>query len=158
MAEWDIVEVARRSGHTASTLRFYEEKGLIRSHGRRGLRRVYSSDVVERLSMIALGRAAGFSLDELASMIPVGRRPSIDKARLAAKAAEIDGLVRRLRAVRKGLLHAIECDAPDFMACPHFRRVLRAAQRHKLPPAPAVGKAPVRAVHWGGRPDPPPQK
>jgi MerR family regulatory protein len=36
----DIREVARRSGVPASTLRFYEEKGLIASNGRRGLRRV----------------------------------------------------------------------------------------------------------------------
>jgi DNA-binding transcriptional MerR regulator len=31
----DITEVARRSGLTASTLRFYEQKGLIASVGRR---------------------------------------------------------------------------------------------------------------------------
>ena len=35
----DIAEVARRSGVAASTLRFYEEKGLIASIGRQGLRR-----------------------------------------------------------------------------------------------------------------------
>ena len=35
----DITEVAKRSGVPASTLRFYEEKGLIASVGRRGLRR-----------------------------------------------------------------------------------------------------------------------
>ncbi len=35
----DIAEVARRSGVPASTLRFYEEKALISSIGRRGLRR-----------------------------------------------------------------------------------------------------------------------
>ena len=35
----DITEVARRSGVPASTLRFYEEKGLVASIGRRGLRR-----------------------------------------------------------------------------------------------------------------------
>jgi len=36
MVELDINEVAQRSGLPASALRFYEEKGLIRSHGRRG--------------------------------------------------------------------------------------------------------------------------
>ncbi|XXT32716.1 MerR family DNA-binding transcriptional regulator [Sorangium sp. So ce448] len=37
MKQLDIAEVARRSGVPASTLRFYEEKGLSASTGRRGL-------------------------------------------------------------------------------------------------------------------------
>lgn len=65
----DIAEVARRSGVPASTLRFYEKKGLIRSLGRQGLRRVFNDNILERLALIALGRAAGFSLDEIGSMI-----------------------------------------------------------------------------------------
>ena len=64
----DIAEVAKSSGVPASTLRFYEEKGLIRSVGRQGLRRVFGPDVIERLALIALGRSAGFSLDEIAVM------------------------------------------------------------------------------------------
>src|SRR5690606_17804977 len=51
----DIAEVAQRSGVPASTLRFYEEKGLIASIGRRGLRRLFDAEVLERLSLIALG-------------------------------------------------------------------------------------------------------
>jgi DNA-binding transcriptional MerR regulator len=59
--------VARgQSGVPASTLRFYDEKGLIASTGRRGLRRLFDPGVLERLALIALGRAAGFSLDEIA--------------------------------------------------------------------------------------------
>jgi MerR family redox-sensitive transcriptional activator SoxR len=52
----------------ASTLRFYEEKRLITSVGRRGLRPLFRPDVVERLALIGLGRVAGFSLDEIAQM------------------------------------------------------------------------------------------
>ena len=62
----DIAEVAKRSGVPASTLRFYEEKGLISSIGRQGLRRVFNDSILERLALIALGRAVGFSLDEIA--------------------------------------------------------------------------------------------
>ena len=47
----DIGEVAQRARLTASTLRFYEEKGLIRSVGRRGLRRQFKPDVLERLAL-----------------------------------------------------------------------------------------------------------
>jgi hypothetical protein len=64
----DITAVAKRSGVPASTLRYYEEKGLIRSIGRAGLRRVFDQRVLERLALIALGRAAGFSLEEMAGM------------------------------------------------------------------------------------------
>ena len=62
MRDLDIGEVAQRAGIPASTLRFYEEKGLVASVGRRGLRRQYDRDVLERLALIALGRSAGFSL------------------------------------------------------------------------------------------------
>jgi DNA-binding transcriptional MerR regulator len=53
----DITEVSQRSGVPASTLRFYEEKKLIASIGRRGLRRLFDPGVLERLALIALGRA-----------------------------------------------------------------------------------------------------
>jgi len=48
----DIAEVAQRSGIPASTLRFYEEKGLIASRGRRGLRRLFDSGVLDRLARL----------------------------------------------------------------------------------------------------------
>jgi DNA-binding transcriptional MerR regulator len=118
----DITEVARRSGVPASTLRFYEEKGLIASVGRRGLRRVFGPGVLDRLALIALGRAAGFSLEEIAPMLE-----RIDRRKLAAKAEEVDGKVRRLTAIRDALRHAAVCPAPSHMECPTFRRLLRAA-------------------------------
>ncbi|EQL43991.1 hypothetical protein M770_01720 [Pseudomonas aeruginosa VRFPA03] len=70
MRQLDIGEVARRSGVPASTLRYYEEKGLIASSGRHGLRRLFDAGVLERLALIGLGRAAGLSLDEIAGMGP----------------------------------------------------------------------------------------
>jgi DNA-binding transcriptional MerR regulator len=90
----DITEVARRSGLPASTLRFYEEKGLIASIGRRGLHRVFDPKVLERLSLIALGRFAGFSLHEIRLMFAPDGRPRIDRQMLAAKAEELDKTIR----------------------------------------------------------------
>jgi DNA-binding transcriptional MerR regulator len=85
----DISEVAKATGLPASTLRFYEEKGLIRSTGRLGLRRLFSANVIERLALIALGRNAGFSLDEIGEMFtPEG--PDINRALLLAKADALD--------------------------------------------------------------------
>lgn len=127
MKELDIAEVAQHSGVPASTLRFYEEKGLISSIGRRGLRRQFNSGVLERLALIAMGRAAGFSLDEIALMFASEGRPRIDRQMLAAKAEELDKTIRRLSAMRDGLRHAAACPAPSHMECPTFRRILRAA-------------------------------
>lgn len=127
MSDLDITEVAKRSGVPASTLRFYEGKGLIASIGRRGLRRLFDPDVLERLALIALGRAAGFSLDEIALTFAPDGRPRIDRQILAAKAEELDRTIRELSAMRDGLRHAVACRAPSHMECPTFRRILRAA-------------------------------
>src|SRR3546814_8576743 len=75
MRDLDIAEVAQRSGVPALALRYYEEKRLIASIGRRGLRRLFDPGVIERLALIALGRAAGFSLDEIRAMIAPGHNP-----------------------------------------------------------------------------------
>jgi len=125
--ELDIAEVARRSGVPASTLRYYEEKGLIASVGRHGLRRQFEPGVLERLALIALGRVAGFSLDEIALTFGRDGRPRIDRHMLKAKAEELDATIRKLSAMRDGLRHAADCRAPTHMECPTFRRYLRAA-------------------------------
>ena len=121
------MEVAQRSGIPASALRFYEEKGLIASVGRRGLRRVFAPGVLDRLALIELGRAAGFSLDEIGRMFTTKGRPRIDRKMLSAKADELDGTIRRLGAMRDSLRHAAACPAPSHMECPSFRRLLKAA-------------------------------
>lgn len=127
MRAMDITEVAKRSGVPASALRFYEEKGLIASVGRRGLRRLFDSGVLEQLALIALGRSAGFSLDEIVRMFAPGGRPQIDRRMLAAKAVELDATIRKLSAMRDGLRHAAVCPAPTHMECPTFRRLLAGA-------------------------------
>ena len=120
----DIAEVAQRSGVAASALRHYEEKGLIASIGRRGLRRVFEPGVLERLALIALGRSAGFSLGEIAAMFGTSGPPVIDRQLLSAKADELEETVKRLTAMRDGLRHAAACPAPSHMECPKFRRIV----------------------------------
>lgn len=127
MRDLDIGEVAQRSGVPASTLRFYEEKGLIASVGRRGLRRLFDPGILERLALIALGRSAGFSLDEIAGMFASDGRPKIDRQMLAIKASELDETICRLSAMRDGLRHAAACPAPSHLECPSFRRLMKVA-------------------------------
>lgn len=134
----DIAEVAKRSGVPASTLRFYEGKGLIASAGRQGLRRNFAPEVLDRLALIALGRASGFSLDEIRGMFSPAGRPSIDRQLLRDKADAIDATIRRLQAMSEGLRHAAECPAPSHAECPTFQRLLKAAASGALRNAPAL--------------------
>jgi DNA-binding transcriptional MerR regulator len=127
MGTIDISELARRTGVAASTLRYYEERGLIASIDRRGLRRVFDTRVLEQLALIALGRTAGFTLDEIAGMVVRDGRPRIDRRVLSRKAAELEATIRRLDAVRTALEHAAACPAPSHLECPTFRRLLEEA-------------------------------
>lgn len=123
----DISEVAKRAGVAASTLRFYEKRGLIASVGPQGTRRRFLPTVLDQLALIALGQAAGLSLDEIQSMLSPGGQAVIDRRKLAAKADEIDATVKQLRAMSRGLRHAAACRAPSHAECPTFQGLLRAA-------------------------------
>jgi DNA-binding transcriptional MerR regulator len=144
----DIAEVARRSSVPASALRFYEEKGLIDSVGRRGQRRLFEPAVVERLALIALARAAGFSLDEIVETFPAGRG-AIDRDRLSAKADELEARIRRLSAISDGLRHAALCPEPSHFECPSFRRLLGLAASGGLPPLSPSPSSRRRQPHRG---------
>ena len=127
MTDLDIAEVARRTGVPVSTLRYYEERGLIASTGRRGRRRQYDPGVLERLGLIALGRSAGFSIEQMTRMFPPLGQPDIDRRVLVDRADEIDRTIRELAAVRDSLRHAAACPAPSHLDCPTFRRLVRRA-------------------------------
>lgn len=123
----DIAEVARRSGLPASTLRFYEEKGLILSLGRQGERRRFAPQILDQLALISLGQSAGFTLQEIRAMFTGNGEPNIDRQALVAKADELDASIERLRAMSRGLRHAAACPAPSHAECPTFQRLLKAA-------------------------------
>ena len=130
----DIADVAKASGLPASTLRFYEEKGLIRSSGRHGLRRQYSEAVIERLGLISLGCRSGFSLDEMVEMFNTrtsSKGPDINRDMLLTKADELDRKIKELSAMREGLRHAAACKAPNHFECPKFLRLLKVAGKKR---------------------------
>jgi DNA-binding transcriptional MerR regulator len=88
---------------------------------------VFNSGVLERLALIAVGRSAGFSLDEIARMFAPDGRPRIDRQMLAAKAEELDRTIRKLADMRDSLRHTA-CPAASHLECPTFRRTLRGAE------------------------------
>lgn len=124
MEELDIREVAHLSGVLPSALRFYETKGLIHPIGRNGLRRQYHKNVLNKLQLIALGQAAGFTVDEMAAMFNTQGGTVIDRERLAGRAREIDATVRRLQRLSRGLKHAARCTAEDHAHCEGFSNLV----------------------------------
>lgn len=128
----DIADVARRTGVPASTLRYYANKGLLVSLAGHGKRRQFPADTPERLALIALGQAAGFSLDEVGAMLVEQR---VDRALLLAKADEIDRRIKRLQAMSKGLRHAAVCPQENHLQCATFQRLLQQGKRGTRPHA-----------------------
>ncbi|MET7271068.1 MerR family transcriptional regulator [Streptomyces flaveolus] len=120
----DIAEVARRSGLTASALRFYEKKGLIAPAGRNGLRRTYHPDVLERLGLITCARSAGFSVAEIGRFLTARPSDADLRDRMAAKARGLDEQIGRLTRLRDSLRHAAVCDHEPIVDCPDFKRAV----------------------------------
>ncbi len=127
--ELDIGEVAKRSGLPVSTLRYYEERGLIRSSGRNGLRRAFDPEVVDQLALITLGRLAQFKLDELSGILPDPASGTLDRKKIMEKADALDQRIEELTALSKILRHVARCRAESHLACPRFQKLLRIAFR-----------------------------
>lgn len=81
----DIAEVSEKAGLPPSTLRYYDEIGLITPAGRKGLRRQFTPDVVLQLALIEMGKMAGFSLDEIAGMFGSDAKAMFQGNRCAAR-------------------------------------------------------------------------
>lgn len=123
----DIGEVAAASGVAPSALRYYEEVGLIASVSRHGLRRQFPPEVLLQLKLIAMGRSAGFSLDEIAGMFGRNGMPELPRDVLHQKADDLDRQIQELSALRDTLRHVADCPAPSHMECPTFRRLVDVA-------------------------------
>lgn len=125
----DIGEVAQRSGLKPSTLRYYEEAGLIASVTRIGLRRQFPAEVLLQLKLIVMGKSAGFSLEEIAGMFGANGVPELPRELIRTKADAIDRQIRELSALRDTLRHVADCPAPSHLECPTFRRLVEVAGR-----------------------------
>ena len=163
-----IGEAARRAGMAASTLRFYEREGLIRSKRTGGGQRRYARGVLRRLAFVQAAQNVGLTLEEIRSALatlPRERNPTVaDWSRLSASwRARLDEQIEGLEALRDGLTSCIGCGCLSLRACRLMNRDDALASRGpgatRLPPAlrrrgRASGAAPESA---GGRPsDPPP--
>ena len=124
MKELDIRQIADLTGVTPSALRYYEKKGLIKPVGRNGLRRQYNANVINKLQLIALGQAAGFSLDEIGTMFSTESKLALDSVQLLHRSKEIDGTIRKLRLLSRGLKHIACCTETEHSECEEFRKIV----------------------------------
>ena len=118
-----IGELAKRTGLAPSRIRFYEKSGLIGGIERKGNGyREYGPEVLWMLEIIAGAQSAGFSLDEIRSLLPDAQQSWHHEALLEGltrKIAEIEVLQTRLEQNKAQLQNAIESirNRPEEMAC-----------------------------------------
>ncbi|PBA66251.1 MerR family transcriptional regulator [Mycobacterium avium] len=113
-----IGEVARRSGVAATTLRYYEQIGLLPAPTRLGGQRRYDEAVLSRLEVIALCKTAGFALDEIQRLFAddAPGRPA-SRALARAKLAQIDAQLESLARARAVIEWGMRCTCPSVDSC-----------------------------------------
>ena len=113
-----IGEVARRAGVAATTLRYYEQIGLVPPPGRLGGQRRYDDSVLARLEVIRLCKSAGFALEEIQLLFAddAPGRPA-SRALAEAKLAEIDAQMESLARARAVIEWGMRCTCPSIDAC-----------------------------------------
>jgi DNA-binding transcriptional MerR regulator len=118
-----IGEAARRFGLNPSALRYYEERGLVRSAGREGGRRVYGLEELRRLAFVQIAQRLGIRLEVAAAVLDQPR----DRWRhsTSQQIQQLDELIMRARAARQFLTRALDCPAEHpARECPHLLEAL----------------------------------
>lgn len=125
-----IGELALRTGLAASRIRFYEDIGLLKARREPNGYRSYSSDAVLVLELITAAQQAGFSLDEIRTLLPLDgetwQHGTLIET-LQAKVQDIEAMELRLAQSKAHLVALLaEIDAkPDDMDCSdNAKRVL----------------------------------
>lgn len=118
-----IGDVAAATGTKVNTVRFYEEIGLMpRAVRTESGRRTYGKPDILRLAFIRHGRAMGFSIDEIRSLLALSGEPDRDCADAAAIArrhlGDVEERIRRLKRLRVELTKITEsCDGGRAADC-----------------------------------------
>jgi MerR family transcriptional regulator, redox-sensitive transcriptional activator SoxR len=129
-----ITDVARRSGVASSALRFYEDRGLIRSERAGSGHRRYPRSVLRRVAFVVFAQRVGLTLDEIAdelAKLPADRAPTKrDWSRLSSGwSTRIDERIAELQRLKAGLTECIGCGCLSLERCKLANPGDRAAQR-----------------------------
>jgi MerR family redox-sensitive transcriptional activator SoxR len=123
-ASMTIGAVAALTGKRPSSIRYYEQIGLLPPPDRVGGRRVYSQDTVRTLAVIETGQRAGLSLDEIKALLSAspGDPAAIESLRevAARKLPQVNELIDRSQIVRGWLESAARCECPSLEECSLF--------------------------------------
>jgi MerR family redox-sensitive transcriptional activator SoxR len=123
-AALSIGEVARLAGRRASSIRYYEQIGLLPAAARVAGRRVYGPDTVRTLAVIETAQRAGLTLEEIRALLAASPddAAAIERLRAVAerKLPEITALIERSQLVREWLECAARCECPSLEQCPLF--------------------------------------
>ncbi|HEX6291685.1 MAG TPA: MerR family transcriptional regulator [Herpetosiphonaceae bacterium] len=121
MEDLTIGEAARRAGLQPSTLRYYEQVGLLPVPKRVGGRRRYDYDVVQRLGAIKVAQRAGFTLAEIALLLQGFATDTPLSARwhvlARQKLREIDALLAHVQEMKRLLEAGLECQCARLDEC-----------------------------------------
>lgn len=116
-----IGEVAAQAGIPTSTIRYYEKQGVLPPAERVNGRRRYDSDMATYLAVIDLAKQAGFSLEEIKTLLhgfsddtPPSKRW---KALAGSKLAEIDQRMEQLAAMKLLLQEGLDCECLRLDDC-----------------------------------------
>lgn len=117
-----IAVVARRSGAAASALRYYEERGLIRSERAGPGQRRFPRSTLRRIAFIVFAQRVGLSLEEIGAelaKLPAERAPTGDdwRALSATWTARIDARIAELERLKLGLGECIGCGCLSVERC-----------------------------------------
>ena len=138
MEAMSIGEIARRSGVATSALRFYEERGLIRSERNAAGHRRYPRAVIRRVAFIVFAQKIGLSLEEIGrelGKLPRNRVPEAsDWGKLSGSwTRRIDERIAELARLRAGLTNCIGCGCLSLERCKLANPGDRAARRGSGP-------------------------
>ncbi len=108
MTVLNIGEIAKRTGVTVETVRFYEKKGLIVTPERSGSGyRQYPADTVKRVRFIQHAKEVGFTLNDIGELLALRREPGTScadiKLRATQKIEEVDQKIQDLNRIRDAL-------------------------------------------------------
>ena len=124
LAPLTIGAVAELAGKRASSIRYYEQIGLLPPPARVSGRRVYGPATVRTLAVIETGQRAGLTLEEIRALLSAspGDQAAIGQLRQVAarKLPEIIALIERSQIVRGWLESAARCECPALDQCPLF--------------------------------------
>lgn len=122
--EIDIGVLAQRSQLSTATLRYYEEKGLIHSIGRKGLRRQYAVKTLDQLRLIQMAQQSSLTLEEIKNIFFKQQNIQIDRALLDHKIEAIEQRIAQMQTTLLSLKHIAECPYEQHLDCPEFQKIV----------------------------------